>query len=399
METTFKTRTKNDLEAIICIRYNQYNSKLSKNEEIQFSTPYTIQKKDWIKGFPKGGNSTKQLRENLTTIKLKMDGYINDVIADENRLPTHSELTHQVNLLFGKVKKEDFKSLYVDYLATRENKITKATKEQTRIAFEALFEKYPNVQLQDIDKTFTDKLTLHFETKTKINKEGEKYKAYSNVTINKFFKNYITFLNWCYERDKTSTNLTKYFTKLKTTDKEIIALEEDEVSTLELAELDSCMDKIRNLFLFSCYTGLRFSDMQLVKADMIDKGILTINQVKTGSTVRIPLLPKAVDILEKYDYQLPTISNQKANDYLKVLFTKLKLKRKVLATRFNKMIPLDKMVSFHVSRKTYITLALTAGIPAAIVKQVSGHSSDKIFNKYINFSTETLIKEMAKMAR
>jgi integrase len=107
--------------------------------------------------------------------------------------------------------------------------------------------------------------------------------------------------------------------------------------------------KVKDIFIFACCTGLRFSDLGLINAKMVDRdGYLNIDPYKTqgssGATIRIPIKSMfnglAMDLLQKYDYKLPVISNQKTNEYLKQIAAECGIK---------------KHLTVHVARHTFLT--------------------------------------------
>lgn len=82
------------------------------------------------------------------------------------------------------------------------------------------------------------------------------------------------------------------------------------------------LEQVKDMFIFCCYTGLAYQEMSTLTANFIKKGIdnnfwIEMERQKTKSKIAVPILPVAKDILEKYDYSLPRISNQKFNSYLK----------------------------------------------------------------------------------
>jgi integrase len=380
METTFKIRRKNDKEQYILLVINH------KYQRYSFSTPYSILSADWGKGYPKEKNTTKQLRDNLDVLKVKMDKYITDTINDQDRVPSQNEIKERIKVILGKQEKTDLKSVYKNYLEMKKPTVKTVTIDQIEVSFTHFFDYSFNAGFEDLNLSFSEKWIEYLRGKPQ-----------EPVTINKHLKNIKTFLNWCYLRDYTQKNLSKYFKKLSTQDKEIIAITQSELKIIEDAVLDSRLDKIRDLFLFSCYTGLRYGDVSKLEKDMITDDMLKMQQQKVSSFVSIPLLSKPLELLKKYNYELPVISNQKANDYLKDLFADLKLKRVVYNEKKKKLTPLHEAITFHIGRKSFITLALTAGVNPKVVQKISGHKKSEVFDKYIAFASTTLTDELSKM--
>ena len=143
-----------------------------------------------------------------------------------------------------------------------------------------------------------------------------------------------------------------------------------ELKKIEEIELSPRLDRARDMFVFSCYSGLAFIDAKnLLKKDIQlgqDGGqwIQTKRQ-KTNQKCDIPLLNKPLEILEKYkeangDFVFKRISNQKINEYLKEIAT---------------LCEIDKRVSFHLARHTFATtVTLNNNVPIETVSKVMGHS-------------------------
>lgn len=128
--------------------------------------------------------------------------------------------------------------------------------------------------------------------------------------------------------------------------------------------------KARDLFLFQCYTGLAYSDLMSFDYDNCEeiggKLFYHAKRTKTDTDFVFQLLPPAVALLEKYDYQLPKLSNQKYNDYLKVV---------------GGLVGVPNLHS-HMGRATAATLFLSKGMPINIVARVLGHTTLKQTTRY-----------------
>ncbi|USD24581.1 site-specific integrase [Flagellimonas marinaquae] len=152
-------------------------------------------------------------------------------------------------------------------------------------------------------------------------------------------------------------------------------LDEEELEQLESAEMgNERLERIRDCFVFSCYTGLSYVDVKELNSDNIVKGIdgnhwISTKREKTDKPVKVPLLPKAREILEKYmqcpemenkEGLLPISSNQKTNAYLKEIADSCDI---------------DKNLTFHVARHTFATtVMLSNGVPIETVSKLLGHS-------------------------
>jgi len=156
----------------------------------------------------------------------------------------------------------------------------------------------------------------------------------SNTTINTYRKNVKTFTNWLYRNNYIPRKIE--IPRLREIEKEIVQLNDDEISRLEkrknkvgqIVGLNKRQDITTDMFLCSCYTGLRFSDLKKLKLQNInDEGFLRIRQQKTDEMLEIYIIDKVKEILKKYNGKLPSLSNQRANIYIKEVFRKLQLNR------------------------------------------------------------------------
>lgn len=153
-----------------------------------------------------------------------------------------------------------------------------------------------------------------------------------------------------------------------TNPKFITAEERDKIATLDLRGGEA---KARDLFIFACYTGLAYSDIvKITREDIQQEGddcYLRDHRQKTGSEYKLILLPKALEILRRYDYDLNFITGQKANYYLKIIAAKVGTK-----------IPL----TMHVGRHTFATWALSSGINIEVVSKMLAHADIKTTQIY-----------------
>ena len=147
------------------------------------------------------------------------------------------------------------------------------------------------------------------------------------------------------------------------------------------------LQQVKELFIFCCYTGLAYQEMSGLTKDHIKKwnnGSLWIEMYrkKTQSKLSVPLLPKAIEILEKYNYQLPQISNQKMNSYLKEIGV---------------IIGVNKKLTHHVARKTFATTVLLYNnVPMEIVSKLLGHSKMRTTQDYYGAILKKKVLEAIK---
>lgn len=225
------------------------------------------------------------------------------------------------------------------------------------------------------------------------------YKLASN-TVGKHIKTLKTFMNEATDRGY-NTNLEFKKRKFKTLREESdsIYLTLDELEKFEKLDLSASprLEKVRDLFLIGCYTGLRFSDFTQIKPENIitEKSIIQVRTQKTGERVSIPLHKTVKKILAKYDNHLPkAYTNQVMNRYLKDVASLAGLKETVetTITRGGKVekTPSKKydLVSTHTARRSFATNLYLADVPSISIMKITGHKSERSFLQYIRVTQE-----------
>lgn len=181
----------------------------------------------------------------------------------------------------------------------------------------------------------------------------------------------------------------------------------------QLLELDLSdnerLEKVRDLFIVGAYTGLRFSDWHKIRRSNIiedEEGqLLQIMTKKTNTKVVIPILPTLEQILDKYSFNLPKISIQKFNEYIKEVCqialednTFLRIYSES-GTVQNEITEKWRKISSHAARRSFASNFWEKGIPAALLMQITGHATEKQFFEYIDVKQEDTARQFAKMAR
>lgn len=241
-----------------------------------------------------------------------------------------------------------------------------------------------------------------------------KFNAYrsehwNDVSATKYIRLFRRFLLWTrdtalYKFDE----FPQYLTLPDEREPSLFALSREELRSIELLDLSHrpSLDKVRDLFLVSCYTGLRYSDVSRLAAEHIGTNAITISAQKTGITSRCPITPILRTVLDKYapEYQFHRISSQKANEHLKTIamLAGITSEMEIVEWRAGKKStakrPKNELIAWHCSRRTFITLSLVFGINPSAVQAVSGHKKDsKSFGKYILFAENQIDDAMSQV--
>ena len=171
--------------------------------------------------------------------------------------------------------------------------------------------------------------------------------------------------------------------------KEREPLTELELKMMRSHKFEPKLERVRDLFIFAAYTGLSFCDTQTFDfASMTKKEgdmyYIDGSRIKTETKFFTPILGPAMKVLEKYDYRLPKISNQKANDYLHVIQMELHIRQKL---------------TFHVARHSFATMALAHDVPIENVARMLGHQDIKTTQIYAKILRTTIERHATALQR
>lgn len=163
-------------------------------------------------------------------------------------------------------------------------------------------------------------------------------------------------------------------------------LTEEECTLLEQAEmLDEATGRARDLFVFCRYTGMAYSDLRAFDFKNVQKQggkyIIRDNRVKTNTPYYLELLPPALEVLKKYDYKLPVISNANYNRLLKYV---------ALAAGI-------RSLTSHMARHTFATWALSRGVALEVVSKMLGHTNIQTTQIYAKVMGRDILKAFDKL--
>jgi site-specific recombinase XerD len=192
------------------------------------------------------------------------------------------------------------------------------------------------------------------------------------------------------------------FSNFKLTRKQVerTALTDEELQRIAGKDFDNDrLSNVRDIFLFSCYTGLAYVDVKNLKRVDIQKGVdgeqwIFINRQKTNALSRIPLLKEANQIIRKYDRHpkcivtgevLPVLTNQKMNAYLKEIADCCNIKLEL---------------TYHIARHTFATtVTLNNGVPIETVSKMLGHATIKQTQHYAKTLDFKVSEDMNKLKK
>lgn len=392
------------------------------SKRIEFTTGYRIDASKWDtdKQRVKNGCSNK-LKQSASEINTSLLEYYTEIqsifkrFEVEDVMPTPEQIKKAFNALHKPVSEEpkpkkealpcDFFQVFDDFVEDcgRQNNWTDST-----------FEKFAAVKNHLTN--FREGLTFEFFDERGLNDYVgylRDVKEMRNTTIGKQLSFLKWFLRWAFKKGVHQNNAyDNYKPKLKSTQKKIIFLTWDELNRLREFKIPSnkqALERVRDVFLFQCFTGLRYSDVFNLRRSDIKGDHIEVTTVKTSDSLIIELNNHSKAILDKYkdvafenDKVLPVITNQKMNDYLKELAEMAGIDEPVRQTyykgneRIDEVTPKYALLGTHAGRRTFICNALALGIPPQVVMKWTGHSDYKAMKPYIDIADDIKANAMSK---
>ena len=392
------------------------------SKRIEFTTGYRIDSAKWDtdKQRVKNGcsNKLKQSASEINASLLECYTEIQSIFKRfevEDVMPTPEQIKEAFNALHKPVSEEpkpkkealpcDFFQVFDDFVEDcgRQNNWTDST-----------FEKFAAVKNHLTN--FREGLTFEFFDERGLNDYVgylRDVKEMRNTTIGKQLSFLKWFLRWAFKKGVHQNNAyDSYKPKLKSTQKKIIFLTWDELNRLREFKIPSnkqALERVRDAFLFQCFTGLRYSDVFNLRRSDIKGDHIEVTTVKTSDSLIIELNNHSKAILDKYkdvafknDKVLPVITNQKMNDYLKELAEMAGIDEPVRQTyykgneRIDDVTPKYALLGTHAGRRTFICNALALGIPPQVVMKWTGHSDYKAMKPYIDIADDIKANAMSK---
>jgi integrase len=236
-----------------------------------------------------------------------------------------------------------------------------------------------------------------------------------NSTIGKQVGFVKWFLRWAFRKGYHQNQSFELFKpKLKYAMRVVVFLTEAELRTIrdyQVPKHKRYLERVRDVFLFCCYTGLRYSDVYGLRKSDIKEDEIEIVTVKTLDKLIIELTKQSREILAKYedvdfpnDKALPVVSNQNMNNYIKELCELAGIDAPITQSHFkgneriDKTYPKYSIVGTHTGRRTFICNALSSGVPVQVVMKWTGHSDFKSMRPYIDVSDPVKRREMDKLS-
>ncbi|MEM0541010.1 site-specific integrase [Flavobacterium sp. j3] len=363
-------------------------------KRFEFSTNKYINPDKWSSE----GNKVKGSSEESRTINSHLDYLKNQVLEAEKKLFKKDISLNSENLkneLFGL---SETKRMLVPIFQDHNNKIKElvgkeyapGTLERYTTSLKHTIEfmqwKY---NISDIDITKIDHAFI-----TDYEFWLRSVRNCANNTAVKYLKNFNKIIKLCLANDWLDKNpFANYKSKVKEVER--VYLSEEEIQNIINKDFKTeRLSLVRDIFLFSCFTGLAYIDVKNLTKSHINYGIdgekwIFTHRQKTESASKIPILPVTQMIIDKYenhpqcineDKLLPILSNQKMNAYLKEIAG---------------VCEIEKELTFHIARHTFATtVTLTNGVPIESVSKMLGHKNLRTTQHYAKVLDRKVSEDM-----
>lgn len=388
-----KSKTKSNLRVPIYLRIT-VNGKRA-----EFSTGKDVEISKWSSA----QNRLKGNSEEARAINKYLDILKSNVLVLENKLALSRESFDGIdikNLLTGANTTERY---LIPIFEEHNSKIEKllgkeyapATLKNFKTCLAHLkeflwkFHKKSDIDIQKLEPSFLNDFDFFLRTKPNIN----------NNSAVKHTKNLSKILKLCYQNNWIEKDLVIFY-KGKFQEVNVNFLTEEEIRTIKNKDfIGKGLNLVRDIFIFSCYTGLAYVDIFNLTNEQITIGIdgnlwIITNRQKTGTNSNIPLLPIAEEIIKKYENHplvsnsgklLPVYSNQKVNEYLKTI-----------ADNCN----INKKLTFHCARHTFATtVTLSNNVSMESVSKMLGHKSIKTTQHYAKILDKKVSEDMNNLKK
>lgn len=301
--------------------------------------------------------------------------------------------------------KDDFIEVYDCFKNDRNQKSawTHSTLERYEVIKNHIKRNWPNLKLSTLPSDFPQTFCNHFIDN-----------SYNNRTTKRYVRFLLTFLLWAEKNGYYHGNAHRTFEQnLKIVKRKVIYLTWDELMkfmTFPIPDKKRHLETSRDTFCFSCFTGLRYSDVSRLKwEDVTDNYIYVVTQ-KTNDSLRIDLNKYSRLILERY--RQPDGENsglifhaaceQRANKYLKELAQLVGLDEPIKMTHFigSKRIeetkPKYEYITTHCAKRTFVVAAIGLGIPIEIIMEWCGNKDYKSLSPYLEIIDKVKQEAMSR---
>ena len=386
--------------------YIQYN--YSRDKRILINTNRRIELKFWDfendvlrRSHPKYDSINRHIKK----IKLEIESIVSNAL-DEGIEPNPEYVQNEyygVNQVQGSTERKDLFEYFEDYIKAKSPRVGRHTVNDYK-ALKKHLKGYESrsrskLEFKSINYSFYQRFTKYLSHDV-VKPDGEKGLAVN--TVGKTIRNLKIFLRDCSRKHIIEPIDTSDF-RVYQEDVENIYLTENEINTINNLDLSKEKDRerIRDLFVLGCYTGLRYSDLSSIKPANIKGDFIHLRQGKTMNHVVIPLNNTAKKIIRKYSGGIPEgIHLNDFNKLIKGIAAEAGIDEDIIVTQKRGSERIDTtykkfdLIASHTCRRSFCTNEYLKGTPTLFIMKISGHRTERNFLKYIKVDEKLAAQKM-----
>lgn len=401
-------KSKKNNEASISCYILEYNHTLT------LSTKQTINPVYWNKNFQRADYNFKGisniLKGELKNINNVLDSFekkikeIGTTIRSKDSTANFEIISEAIKKHYSK-KDNSLFAVYNDFLKLKLHGRKNITKKSI-YKFERIKELLEEYQKAEKEKLNFDKITpLFFEKFFSFlitDKEMLNNTAHKNISFLKTFLIWANNNNYC-----TNTSYRNFGAKWEANEVVYLTKKElDNLYNLQLEIEDDRLSRVRDAFIFQCYTGARYGDIKNISREDIKGSCWNYRSEKTHQIIEVPLTAEAISILHKYndnEKPLPVISNQKMNKYLKELCEKANINEEIKLVKYRGTERIEEtkkkyqVIGTHTARRSFVSVASELGVSPEVIMSITGHTTYRMMQKYLKVSFDRKRNELDKL--
>jgi len=211
----------------------------------------------------------------------------------------------------------------------------------------------------------------------------------SYVTYNRQLISLKSFCQYSFDKGYLKSSAFNDYKKanVNKNERDKLIITKNQIQTLLNLDLEDYLEKVRDLFVIGCYTGLRISDFKRInRSHLRNEGkTIVINHVKTQNVSKIPMSPVLSQLLDKYDYNLPYVGDATINRLIKkvCMLAGFNDQQTYMIDGVEYSDKFYNRITSHVAKRSFITMLDIAGVPISVISEITGTSVKTLLAEYI----------------
>lgn len=281
---------------------------------------------------------------------------------------------------------DSFRTFYTHRMV--EKGLTSGTMELYHSVESLLKEYCPDYGVKLIDSSFLSGFIMFMTSK-----------GLTNVTQVNYWRTFSVFLKAMVKEEQLDSKVLSFKPKFKQASNDVVYVTRNELYRMHTTHMKSNLEKIKDVFIVQCMTGLRYSDMINIRKKNICEDVngkfISVLTKKTTQRLKIYFNSTCCEILEKYDYDLPHPEIDTVNRHLPTIAKECHIDGDVEKVSFigtKRVVERKKKyecISSHTARRTFICLSIEAGVSTPVIQSITGHRQLSSFERYVGIGDKS----------